>query len=171
MQVKKVFEGLITLLQENEDKKVKTILPQILELARAKRRSNEGETYIKNADGAVVAILCSYYSKWMPTVGDKAVEFGKRVGTATGLNSMCKDGLNLYAEQKRIAVEATNKLMQDLRSKAVSQDNMDSILSGIEIKKELREPTDKGFADRSELETYLESCGIVLNKDTEEVVA
>ena len=96
--IKKAFQPIVSLLQANPDVKVKTLMDQVLELATAKSAGGgDASTFHKDANGNVVAIRCYYHQLWMnPAVA----EFGKKTGSASGYNTMCKDGLSKWNKQQ-----------------------------------------------------------------------
>ena len=76
-QVKKAFVELVELLEANQNKKIATIMPEILELVQGK---SGGKTFHKDSDGNVVAIYCYYHKKW-ELVSEQ--EYGSKANTAT----------------------------------------------------------------------------------------
>ena len=74
--VKKAYQDIVSFLEANKDAKVSKVLEQVIEMASAKANRSEGSTFIKDASGNAVAILDYYFKRWMPLVGDKAVDFG-----------------------------------------------------------------------------------------------
>jgi len=112
--VKKQFEEIYTVLEENKNKKVSTILPQLIELMSKKNNaSGAANTFIKNDDGDVVAIFCYYHKKW-ELVTD--AEYGNKKGTATGLNTMCKEGVSKWTKQQRVKKQAEAELLTKVSS-------------------------------------------------------
>ena len=111
--IKKDFVALVELLQANENKKVSTLLPQILELCTKKQSggSDIGKTFIKDADDKVVAVFCYYHKKWELV---DAVEYGAKANTATGLNTMCKEGTSQWTKAQRTAKKAESELLTKL---------------------------------------------------------
>lgn len=105
MSIKKQFVELIALLEANPNKKVSTLLPQLLELATSK---GGGNTFHKDEAGNVVAIYCWYHKQW-ELVSD--VPYGKKASSATGLNTMCKDGVSQWSKQQRTAKKANVDLL------------------------------------------------------------
>ena len=61
--VKKAYVEIIELLEANANKKVSTVLPEILELCKSKG-SAVANTIAKDDEGEVYAIYCYYHKKW-----------------------------------------------------------------------------------------------------------
>lgn len=98
--VKKQFEELYTLLVDNENKKVATMLPQLIELMQKKNNaSGQANTFMKDDEGNVTHIFCYYHKKWEDVT---VAEYGSKKGTATGLNTMCKEGVSNWTKQQRV---------------------------------------------------------------------
>ncbi|QBP07003.1 hypothetical protein ETP1_002 [Edwardsiella phage ETP-1] len=107
--VKKQFADIFAILEANQSRKVSTIMPQLLELMQAKGgcSSDTGRTFLKDDEGNTYAVFCYYHKRWELT---NTAEYGAKGSTATGLNTMCKEGANAWAKQQRVY----KKLQQDL---------------------------------------------------------
>lgn len=112
VQVKKQFEELYAVLSANENKKVSTILPQLVELMSKKGGGQHGgKNYLVNDEGQVTHVYCYYHKKWE----DIAVaEYGQKKGTATGLNTMCKEGVSAWTKAQRIKKQANEAILQEV---------------------------------------------------------
>lgn len=162
MAIKKMYIELIELLEANSDKKVKSVLPDILALASAKQARNVGSTYIKNSEGEPVAISCYYFKRWMPLVGDLAVEFGAKKSTATGYNTMCKTGVSHWTKQNNMAKKAHDTLLDRLEAGDLTVDQIPAEKVRIEDERRQVAETDLGFAERDEVVAYLQEQGVVI---------
>ena len=112
--VKKQFEEIYAVLEENKNKKVSTILPQLIELMSKKNNaSGAANTFIKDDEGNVVAIFCYYHKKWELV---SECEYGNKKGTATGLNTMCKEGVSKWTKQQRVKKAAEAELLTKISS-------------------------------------------------------
>lgn len=159
--IKKAFQPIVDILTANPDKKVKDILAQVTELASAKV-ANAGSASIRDAEGKVVAILDYYFKRWMPLVGDKAVEFGAKQGTPTGFNSMSKAGTSAWTKQQRAAKTANEQLLADVVAKKVAPENLQAELDKIEAQRKSIEKTDLGFETEEQVREYLKKNGVKL---------
>lgn len=161
--VKKAYTEIVALLEANKDKKVSSVLDQVIELASAKTNRAEGSTYVKDTQGNVVAILDYYFKRWLPLVGDKAVEFGKKDKTATGFNTMCKEGVSAWTKQQNEAKKALATLLNRVAAGEVKPADIAKEQEAIEAtRKAINFPVGEdgktielGFADRDSLVKYL----------------
>lgn len=89
----------MSLLMANQGKKVSTLLPQLVTLMYSER-SNGGNAFYNAESGALVGHFC-YFHKIYEPVGAAAgqAEYGSKVNTSTGLNTMCKVGANSFSSR------------------------------------------------------------------------
>lgn len=165
-QVKKVFQPIVDLLETaiaNDPKvKAKDLVEQIIALAAAKVAVGVGSSFIKDAAGVVVAVRCYYFKRWMPLVGDKAVAFGKKANTATGLNTMSTEGSSHWTKQQREADTANKAIMSKVISKEITPDDIPALQAQIEEARKVIVPTELGFASEEEVREYLTANGVSL---------
>lgn len=121
-QIKKAYVELVELLEANSNKKVSTIMPQILELVtKASNGGSEiGKTFYKVEDN-VVAIYCYYHKKWEPL---SDVDYGTKKSSASGFSSMCKEGVSRWTKQQRVSKKEEGELLDKLLSGELSQDDL-----------------------------------------------
>lgn len=162
MSIKKAYQPIIDFLVANEDKKVKSILDQVIALASAKTARAEGNVFKKDATGATVAIFDYYFKRWMPLVGERAVEFGAKANTATGYNSMCKEGVSLWTKAQRQAKQAGADLLARVASGEVQPSDIAAEQARIEEERKAVPATELGFATEDELVAYLTEAGVTL---------
>lgn len=98
MTIKKAFIELHAMLVANEEKKVKSILPEAIEIMSAKGAGGAANTIHRAEDGTILCIMDYYFKKWLPV---EFVEFGAKANSASGLNTMCKLGTSLWTKQQR----------------------------------------------------------------------
>jgi len=124
--IKKDFQELIAFLEANEKKSVKTILEQVRELCSAKAQT----TFKKDADGNVTHVFCYYHKVWEEVTADN---YGKKASNkATGLNTMCKVGLNQWTKQQREAKKAKDALLAKVASGEIPAEQLTAELEAIE---------------------------------------
>lgn len=163
MTIKKAYQEIVSLLEANEDKKVKSILDEVRALASAKTsRAGGASTALRNTDGDVVAILCYYFKRWMPLVGDAAVEFGAKKNTPTGLNSMCKEGSSHFSRQLRESKQANAELLTRVANGEVAPSDIVTEQENIEAARKQIVETDLGFETKEEVVAYLAEAGVAL---------
>ena len=161
-KIKKAFVEIVDLLQENKDLKVNKVLDRVLELAST-NRSAAGSTYIMNTVGEPVAILCYYFKRWMPLVGEQQVEFSVKKNTSTGLNSMCKEGNSLWTKQQRVAKQKTSDLLNLVAEGTIKYDSVRDEQAKIESARKEIEATELGFETKEEVIDYLVDNGVELS--------
>ena len=142
--IKKAYTEIVELLEAHAEHKVKSILPQVIELASAKTGGGGGRatTFHKNADGIVVAIRCFYFGLWM---SPEVAEFGKKASSSTGFNSMCKAGVSLWTKQQRDAKKAREELLTAVADGSISPSELPAQLAGIEEARAQVEAAEYGF--------------------------
>ncbi len=160
MTVKKAYAELVAFLEANKDKKVSSVMDQVIAMASAKTARAEGNTFIKDAQGNTVAILDYYFKRWMPLVGDKAVEFGAKAQTATGFNTMCKEGVSAWTKQQREAKAAGISLLQRVANGEVKPSDIPAEQEKIENARKAIAETTLGFASLEEVQKYLRKNGV-----------
>lgn len=113
--IKKAYIEIANLLNDNKTKKVATILPQLMELMTAKSSggSDIGKTFLRDDNGEVFAVYCYYHKMWELT---SECDFGAKKGTASGLNTMCKEGVSRWTKQQRVAKKTKEALLDGIAS-------------------------------------------------------
>ena len=131
MTIKKQYIEIVALLEANKNKKVSTVLADVLALCESK---NGGDTFIKNDDGITIAIKCYYFKKWFWL--DKT-EFGVKKNTASGYNTMSKLGNSLWTKQQRVAKKAREHLLDQVVCCALDPSELNEQLMLIEDTRKL----------------------------------
>ena len=162
MAIKKVFVPIIDLLTANADNLPEGLLDEIKTMCSA-QRNRSGSNFIKDSKGKVVAICCSYFERWMPLVGKKAVEFGAKAGSPTGLSGMSKEGSKHWSKQNRERKNSTLAMVTDLKSGKLEVADIAKRESEIEKAFKKVEDTDLGFKTREEVEKYLTKNSVKLS--------
>ena len=110
VQVKKAFEEIYALLEANQGKKVSTIMPELIELMSKKGGGQaNGKNFLTDEEGNVTHVFCYYHKKWEDVT---VAEYGAKKGTATGLNTMCKEGVSAWTKQQRRKKQAEGELLE-----------------------------------------------------------
>lgn len=137
--VKKAFQEVVALLEANKNKKVSTIMDQILELVTAK---SGGKTFYKDDQGNVIAIYCYYHKQWELV---SEVEFGKKKSTATGLNTMCKQGVSNWSKQQREMSKAKDELFKKVANEEVEASTLTEALLELDVTRLAIKDDEQGF--------------------------
>lgn len=160
MAIKKAYQDIVTLLEQNKDAKVKTILDQVIEMASGKSTRAAGSTAIRDTKNNVVAVFDYYFKRWMPLVGDAAVEFGAKASSPTGLNSMSKEGVSNWTRQQRVAKQENADLLNKVAAGEVAPENIPAEQAKIEERRQMIAETDKGFENKEDVLAYLNKAGV-----------
>jgi len=173
MAIKKAFQPLVELLQENQDKKVKNIIDDVLALCETKSRAGGATTVHRDDEGNVVAIFDYYFKLWMPL---SHIEFGAKASSGTGYNSMCKEGVSNWTRQRSAAKKAESALLDQAISGDVQPDELKELKAEIEAARDevVAHSTGIGFetiealeaADTADLDRMVEEA-IAAAKETE----
>jgi hypothetical protein len=136
MNIKKNFVEVIAFLEANQDKKIKTVLDEVKALCSAKSSggSEIGTTFLKDEEGHTVAVFCYYFKKWMP-LGQ--VEFGQKAGTASGFNTMCKEGVSNWTKQQRMASQEKEALLSQLSEGSITVEDLPRLQAEIEERRKV----------------------------------
>lgn len=140
-QIKKAYQEIVSLLEANQDAQVSDVIETVRELASAKvGGGGKATSFHKGEDGTVLAIHCFYHKAWMTPL---ATEFGVKVSSASGYNSMCKEGVSKWTKQQRAFKAAKEQLLTDVSNGAVDASDLPSILAELEAEKNAIIPTEQ----------------------------
>ena len=106
--IKKDFVALIEFLEENKTKKVSTILEELKSMCS--KKTND-KTFILDSEGNVKSVYCYYHKEWEDV---DAYTYGPKKNTASGLNTMCKEGVSNWTKQQRVAKQQKEELLTKL---------------------------------------------------------
>jgi hypothetical protein len=127
--IKVAYKEIHDFLELNKNKKVSTIMPELVELMSKKvNSSGHTNTFVKNEDGVVTHVYCYYHKKWEDVT---VVEYGKKKGTATGLNSMCKEGVSNWTKQQRVKKSTEAGLLTKLGSGEITVEELPTLQAEI----------------------------------------
>jgi len=142
--IKKAYQPIISLLEANPDEQVCNILVQAIALASAKTGGGGGKAtaHHRDEDGNVTAIHCFYHKTWMdPSV----VEFGKKASSATGLNSMCKEGVSKWTKQQRAYKQGKESLLEAVASGDLLAEDVPSALEELNTLRQVITPLEGDY--------------------------
>lgn len=152
MTIKKSFVKIVDLLEANKNKKVSSIMDQILELASGKANTDNS---IKDADGNVLAVFCYYHKQW-ESVED--AEYGSKASNkSTGLNTMCKEGVANWSKQQRDATKAKADAIEAIAAGDLPIAEVIATMDSIETARTAITPREDehGFADKADILAFL----------------
>lgn len=161
---------LVQFLIENQAKKVSTILEEVITLAspapRATTTRTRAPSAIRDDADNVVGIYDTYFKRWMPVVGSKAVEFGVKASSNTGFNSMSKVGQNHWAKSNGQAKAILDSLLDKVIKGELTPEQVAGQKAEADALRITIEHTDDGFDTLEDLHAYLASEGVTLQTET-----
>jgi len=138
--IKKGYLEVYDILVKNEDKKISSIMNQLIPIMESQQRD---KNHFENRYG--LWVFCYYHKEWELTT---QVEYGRKVNTATGLNSMCKVGTNQWTKQQReFKRDKANLLEQVAEGNLAIEDINDKIAELEETKYRIVSLTDHHFIE------------------------
>jgi undecaprenyl pyrophosphate synthase len=112
--VKKMYEEINQLLVDNKNKKVSTILDQLQELMTKKKNlSGQDKTFFKNDEGHTICVFCYYHKRWELV---DVCAYGAKASSASGLNTMCKEGVSKWTKQQRVRKQDEANILNKITS-------------------------------------------------------
>lgn len=134
MLIKKDFQELVTFLETNKNKKVDTILEMVREMCSSKNETN----FKKDELGNVTHVFCYYHKQWEDV---SVVEYGTKVSNkSTGLNTMCKIGLNQWSKQQRDYKKSKEQLLDKMSKGELSVDELNEELTKLDAERQVIVP-------------------------------
>ena len=129
--IKKAYLAIASLLAANLDSQVADIHDQAVELMSAKAGGGgaASSSFHKDEDGNIVALRCSYHQKWFRP---EEVEFGKKASSASGYNTMCKDGMSKWTKQLSQFKKGKEALLEDVSNGEVEPSDIKDITAELE---------------------------------------
>lgn len=127
VNVKKVFTELYAVLEANKNKKVSTVLPQLVELM-SKSTNAVAETTRYDEDGKLTHVYCYYHKEWEDIT---ECEYGAKKNTKSGLNTMCKVGVSNWTKQQRAKKKAESELLVKLASGDIKVEDLPELQAEI----------------------------------------
>lgn len=112
--VKKMYEEINQLLVDNKNKKVSTIFDQLQELMTKKKNlSGQDKTFYKNDEGCTISVFCYYHKRWELV---DVCAYGAKASSASGLNTMCKEGVSKWTKQQRVRKQDEANILNKITS-------------------------------------------------------
>lgn len=108
--IKKDYQAIVAFLEENKNKKVSTILEELKGMCT--KKTND-KTFQLDSEGNVVSVYCYYHKCWEDV---NTYTYGPKKNTASGLNTMCKEGVSQWTKQQRVAKQERSLLLTKLGS-------------------------------------------------------
>lgn len=129
-----IIEALRAAMEADPKVKVASVLGDIEALASAKSGAGGGKatTFHRDEAGNVVAVKCYYHGLWMDP---RVAEFGEKKSSASGFNSMSKDGMSKWTKQNAAAKKAKEELLLKVQSGEIAADQIADQLAAIDAER------------------------------------
>lgn len=162
-QVKKAYQEIVSFLQANAEAQVSDVLDTVVEMAAAKTGGGGGKatSFHRGEDGKVLAVHCFYHKTWISPL---VVEFGAKASSASGLNSMCKEGVSKWTKQQRVYKQAKEQLLELVASGEVDAAEIGTRLAALEEERNVIIPLEgeyQGFEELDDCLADLEARGLI----------
>lgn len=133
MTIKKQYEEIYAFLEANKNKKVSTIFDDVVALMQSKSGGSDiGKTFLKDAEGNVTHVYCYYHKRWEAI---NIAEYGIKQNTATGLNTMCKEGVSSWSKQQRTYKKRTEELLSLVAEGELSAEELPALIEQAEAER------------------------------------
>ena len=102
----------------------------------------------------LVAVYCYYHKQWELV---DHIEYGKKAGTKTGLNTMCKEGVSMWTKANRDKTKHKDVLLKQFSASEITADEFKEAIDKLEIPLAVEPHSDEehSFASVELLEQYL----------------
>jgi hypothetical protein len=158
--VMSLFAQTIEILTANKVKKavieeVKAKYDEATFLTASKKSNGSGSNstaYFDPQTKELVAVFCYYHKKWELVAN---IEYGKKAGTKTGLNTMCKEGTSAWTKNNRKLQKAKDELTQQLLQGKLTQEQFTAQYNDISFGIEPHSDEEHSFATLDELLAYV----------------
>jgi len=132
MTIKKGYAELHSILLANPNKKVKDVLELLMPIMESQQRDKAHYT-----DEHGLWVFCYYHKQYELT---SQVEYGRKVNTVTGLNSMCKVGTNQWTKQQRDYKKAKSDLLDQVNAGTLQVSDLEAEIKKLEEAKDSIKP-------------------------------
>lgn len=145
VKIKKAYAAIVEFLEQNVEATVSEVIENVREMAAAKTGSGGGKAttfHRDEATGEVVAIKCYYHGLWMdPRVAD----FGVKKTSASGFNSMCKDGSSKWNKQQAAVKKADAEILGRVADGTLRPDRIAAEQEKIKVEAKKVVPREDGY--------------------------
>jgi hypothetical protein len=147
MAIKKQFVELVDFLKANENKKVNTIMAELMTMMESKKRDS---TVLKDEQGNVIAIFCYYHKQWELL---KDVPYGAKASSVSGYNTMCKVGVSKWTKQQALAKKAKEDILTQVQNGEIDPSEIKIKLAEVEANRNVIDETDMpiGYIDEDSI--------------------
>lgn len=164
--IKKDYQAVMSLFaQAIETLKANKVKKSVIEEVTAQYNEAVYITSSKKSNGSgssstayfdenrnLVAVFCYYHKRWELVSN---IEYGKKTGTKTGLNTMCKEGTSAWTKNNRALQKQKDALTQQMLKGELTHDQFKEQYENISFNIEPHSDEDHSFATLNDLKAYL----------------
>jgi len=142
--IKAQYKAINALLEANKGKSLTVKL--MAELTVLMSSKVVSKSHISDDNGNVVAVFCYYHKKWELV---EHIEYGSKASTKSGLNTMCKVGVNQWTKQQKEFKSEQTQILADIVNGDLSSENAKVLLEEANEYKTRVIPIDDKFQEYS----------------------
>jgi len=154
--VMSLFAQAIELMKTNKVKKsvveeATTLYNEATFITASKKSNGSGSNstaYFDPETRELVAVFCYYHKRWELV---SHIEYGKKAGTKTGLNTMCKEGTSAWTKANRKLQKTRDELTQRMIKGELTSDEFKVEYEAITSSIEPHSDEDHSYATLQEL--------------------
>ena len=135
--VKKNYLEIVAFLISKKNSKVKDILADVIMMCESKKKDS---TIRKDDKGNITHVFCYYHKVWEMI---NKIEYGSKASSHSGLNTMCKVGVNQWTKQQAQFKKAKNDLLDKVSSGDIKPQEIQNHLKTLEKNKDRIVPRHK----------------------------
>lgn len=143
---------ILNFLEENKSKKVSVIFDELSVMINtlSAKSNRPGRTFLVGPDNKVYAIYCYYHKQWELL---SEVEYGQKVSSSHGYNTMCKAGVRDWTRQQKELKLLGNEVLSKIESGELPIDQVSDYKERrtLEIKSINAENMPKGYSTPEEI--------------------
>lgn len=145
------IQDIMTYIEENKNKKVINIQENLNKMLNELTIVNRlGRTFLVDDNNKVYAIFCYYHKQWELL---SKVEYGSKVSSSHGYNTMCKIGVREWTRQQKELKLLGNEVLSQLESGSLTIEQVSDYKEKrtLEIKTINLETKPKGYASQDDI--------------------
>ncbi len=145
IKYKKAFEGILAILESNQNKKVSEIIEDIRDTCKKNKAGARPKAHLQKG---ILFLHCAYFNMWF---NSEKQEFGKKGNSPTGKNNICKEGARLYQSAAAKFKRKSHELLRDIYAGTIKAELMGNYLIEYEKERDLvPEPSVTGYRTLAE---------------------
>lgn len=146
------INDIIEFLNANENKTIKTVRADLTEMLEQLTIVNRplGRTFLVGSDNKVFAIFCWYHKQWELL---SEVEYGQKVSSSTGYNTMCKIGVREWTKEQKLLKLLPGECLELVETGKLKFEQVPDYRKKrtLEIKQINKDTMPKGYANQEDI--------------------